>query len=126
MLSAMPDEPSRRSGRVDSVLDGALGVLGQLSARLRAGADRVLDRIEDPEETLAFGRRRMLDRLERLRRAVAGVAEAERALALQVAAVNDELAATRGRLGGTVGGARPGTVGEARRVPTRRREPSPR
>ncbi len=93
----MPDDrPDRGAENGErSPLGDALGALSRLSARLRASANQVFDRLEDPDETIANARRRLSDRLERLRRAVAGVANAERALQLQISQLQQSAGGSR-------------------------------
>ncbi len=104
----MPDDrPDRGPENGErSPLGDALGALSRLSARLRASANQVLDRLEDPDETIANARRRLSDRLERLRRAVARVANAERALHLQISQLQQSAGGSPGpsaSTGGTAG-----------------------
>ena len=57
----------------------------RLSTILKAKASKVLDRAEDPRETLDYSYQRMLDQLTQVRRGVADVATSRKRLELQAA-----------------------------------------
>ena len=62
-----------------------MGLMGRFSTIVRAKASKVLDRAEDPRETLDYSYEKQLEMLQKVRRGVAEVATSKKRIELQAA-----------------------------------------
>ncbi|GAA1387954.1 PspA/IM30 family protein [Luteococcus peritonei] len=67
------------------------GIFQRLSTIFHAKADKALDRVEDPRETLDYSYQRQLDLLQKVRRGVADVATSRKRVELQASQLNSEV-----------------------------------
>jgi phage shock protein A len=67
------------------------GIFSRLSTIFRAKADKALDRMEDPRETLDYSYQRQLELLQKVRRGVADVATSRKRVELQANQLNSEV-----------------------------------
>jgi len=66
------------------------GVFSRISAILHAKTNKVLDRVEDPRETLDLSYEKQLESLQKVRRSVADVATARKRIELQAAQIQKQ------------------------------------
>jgi phage shock protein A len=69
-----------------------MGAFGRLADIIRAKVNKLLDRVEDPRDTLDLSYEKQLDNLQKLRRGVAEVATARKRIELQTAALDQQSA----------------------------------
>jgi phage shock protein A len=74
-----------------------MGAFGRLADIIRAKVNRLLDRAEDPRDTLDLSYEKQLDNLQKLRRGVAEVATARKRIELQSAALDQQAAKLQGQ-----------------------------
>ncbi|MVA77374.1 PspA/IM30 family protein [Auraticoccus sp. F435] len=67
------------------------GIFQRLSTIFRAKADKALDRVEDPRETLDYSYQRQLELLQKVRRGVADVATSRKRVELQATQLNTQM-----------------------------------
>ncbi|MDO5681926.1 MAG: PspA/IM30 family protein [Propionibacteriaceae bacterium] len=67
------------------------GFLNRLSTVFRAKADKALDKMEDPRETLEYSYKRQLELLQKVRRGVADVATSRKKVELQATQLNTQI-----------------------------------
>ncbi|RCK69521.1 PspA/IM30 family protein [Desertihabitans brevis] len=67
------------------------GIFQRLSTIFRAKADKALDRVEDPRETLDYSYQRQLELLQKVRRGVADVATSRKRVELQATQLNTQV-----------------------------------
>lgn len=67
------------------------GIFERISLIFRAKADKALDKMEDPRETLDYSYQRQLDLLQKVRRGVADVATSRKRVELQATKLNGEM-----------------------------------
>lgn len=67
------------------------GIFGRISMIFRAKADKALDRMEDPRETLDYSYQRQLELLQKVRRGVADVATSRKRVELQANKMSGEV-----------------------------------
>ncbi|HSN44042.1 MAG TPA: PspA/IM30 family protein [Propionibacteriaceae bacterium] len=67
------------------------GIFERISLIFRAKADKALDRVEDPRQTLDYSYQRQLDLLQKVRRGVADVATSRKRVELQATAMAGEM-----------------------------------
>ncbi|GAB3698171.1 hypothetical protein GCM10028815_02510 [Mariniluteicoccus flavus] len=67
------------------------GFMQRMSTVFRAKADKALDRVEDPRETLDYSYQRQLELLQKVRRGVADVATSRKRVELQATQLNQQL-----------------------------------
>ena len=67
------------------------GIFSRISTIFRAKADKALDRMEDPRETLDYSYQRQLELLQKVRRGVADVATSRKRVELQANQLNSEV-----------------------------------
>ncbi|MGY4721333.1 PspA/IM30 family protein [Naumannella cuiyingiana] len=67
------------------------GVFKRMSMIFRAKADKALDKVEDPRETLDYSYQRQLDLLQKVRRGVADVATSRKRVELQANQLNQQI-----------------------------------
>lgn len=60
------------------------GIFARLSTVFRSKANKALDKVEDPRETLDYSYQRQLDMLQKVRRGVADVATSRKRVELQM------------------------------------------
>src|SRR6187551_3008232 len=61
-----------------------MGVMKRVSLVFKAKANKALDKMEDPRETLDYSYQRQLEMLQKVRRGVADVATSRKRLELQI------------------------------------------
>src|SRR5512135_2568491 len=69
-----------------------MGVMKRVSLVFKAKANRALDKMEDPRETLDLSYQRQLEMLTRVRRGVADVATSRKRIELQLGALEQQAA----------------------------------
>ena len=69
-----------------------MGVMKRLTAIVQAKANKVMDRVEDPRETLDLSYEKQLEQLQQVRRGVADVATARKRIELQATALQQSAA----------------------------------
>ncbi len=67
------------------------GIFSRFSTIFRAKADKALDKMEDPRETLDYSYQRQLELLQKVRRGVADVATSRKRVELQATQLNGEV-----------------------------------
>ena len=67
------------------------GIFERISLIFRAKADKALDRVEDPRQTLDYSYQRQLDLLQKVRRGVADVATSRKRVELQANQLSGEM-----------------------------------
>ena len=67
------------------------GIFSRISTVFRAKADKALDKMEDPRETLDYSYQRQLELLQKVRRGVADVATSRKRVELQATQLNSEV-----------------------------------
>lgn len=67
------------------------GIFQRISTIFRAKADKALDKVEDPRQTLDYSYQRQLDLLQKVRRGVADVATSRKRVELQAAQLNTQV-----------------------------------
>src|SRR2546430_16356526 len=67
-----------------------MSVMKRVSLIFRAKANKALDRMEDPRETLDYSYQRQLEMLQRVRRGVADVATSRKRLELQISQLEQQ------------------------------------
>lgn len=67
------------------------GIFSRISTIFRAKADKALDKMEDPRETLDYSYQRQLELLQKVRRGVADVATSRKRVELQANQLNGEV-----------------------------------
>ena len=67
------------------------GIFSRISTVFRAKADKALDKMEDPRETLDYSYQRQLELLQKVRRGVADVATSRKRVELQANQLNGEV-----------------------------------
>lgn len=67
------------------------GIFNRFSTIFRAKADKALDKMEDPRETLDYSYQRQLELLQKVRRGVADVATSRKRVELQATQLNGEV-----------------------------------
>src|SRR5689334_18348974 len=106
-----------------------MGVMKRVSLVFKAKANKALDKMEDPRETLDYSYERQLELLAKVRRGVADVATSRKRLELQLGQLRQSADRLRSEAREAVGVGRDDLAREAlrRRPPSRRRSPrSPR
>jgi phage shock protein A len=84
-------DPGRCSGKAsDEGMVAPMGVMKRVTMVFRAKANRALDRMEDPRETLDYSYQTQLELLQKVRRGVADVATSRKRLELQVNQLNQQ------------------------------------
>ncbi len=68
-----------------------MGIFARISMIFRAKADKALDRVEDPRETLDYSYQRQLELLQKVRRGVADVATSRKRVELQANQLSGEM-----------------------------------
>ena len=68
-----------------------MSVMKRVSLIFRAKADKALDRMEDPRETLDYSYKQQVEMLTRVRRGVADVATSRKRVELQMNSLQKEL-----------------------------------
>jgi phage shock protein A len=68
-----------------------MGVMKRVSLIFRAKADKALDRMEDPRETLDYSYKQQVEMLTRVRRGVADVATSRKRVELQMVSLQKEI-----------------------------------
>jgi phage shock protein A len=81
-LSATPDALWQREP--DEGMVAPMGVMKRVQLVFRAKANKALDRMEDPRETLDYSYQQQLELLQKVRRGVADVATSRKRLELQL------------------------------------------
>src|ERR1700733_4132368 len=72
--------------------DGGMAFMKRLSGVVQAKANKVLDRVEDPRETLDLSYEKQLEQLQQVRKGVADVATARKRLELQAQQLQSQAA----------------------------------
>jgi phage shock protein A len=85
-MSMTPDAPRRRGS--DEGMVAPMGVMKRVQLVFRAKANKALDRMEDPRETLDYSYQQQLELLQKVRRGVADVATSRKRLELQLNQLN--------------------------------------
>ena len=67
------------------------GIFQRMSTIFHAKADKALDRVEDPRETLDYSYQKQLDLLQKVRRGVADVATSRKRVELQANQLNEQV-----------------------------------
>lgn len=67
------------------------GIFERLSTIFRSKANKALDKVEDPRETLDYSYQRQLDMLQKVRRGVADVATSRKRVELQATQLNSQV-----------------------------------
>jgi phage shock protein A len=80
----------RRSGDTDEGKVALMGVMKRVSTIFRAKANKALDRMEDPRETLDYSYQTQLELLQKVRRGVADVATSRKRVELQMNQVQQQ------------------------------------
>jgi hypothetical protein len=70
----------------------SMSVMKRVSLIFRAKADKALDRMEDPRETLDYSYKQQVEMLTRVRRGVADVATSRKRVELQMTSLQKEIA----------------------------------
>jgi len=74
-----------------------MSLMKRMSLIFRSKANKVLDRAEDPRETLDYSYQRQLDLLSKVRRGVADVATSRKRIELQIAQLEQQAAKLQGQ-----------------------------
>ncbi len=80
--------PTNRTGRTQPLMPG---IFQRIAMIFRSKADKALNKVEDPRETLDYSYQRQLDLLQKVRRGVADVATSRKRVELQANQLNNEL-----------------------------------
>src|SRR5271165_2140483 len=86
LLAPVP-RPRTRRGSGELLTEGMvapMGVMKRVTMVFRAKANKALDRMEDPRETLDYSYQTQLELLQKVRRGVADVATSRKRVELQV------------------------------------------
>ncbi len=67
-----------------------MGILKRISMIFRAKTNQVLDKVEDPRQTLDYSYQKQLELLTKVRRGVADVATSRKRIELQIAQLNEQ------------------------------------
>lgn len=86
-----------------AAVGGAMGVMRRVATIFEAKANKVLDRLEDPRETLEYSYQRQLEMLTQVKDGVSSVVAARKRAELQMSALRSEQAALGGQGGLTSG-----------------------
>jgi phage shock protein A len=79
-----PRSDPRRAADSDEGMVAPMGVMKRVQLVFRAKANKALDRMEDPRETLDYSYQQQLELLQKVRRGVADVATSRKRIELQV------------------------------------------
>jgi phage shock protein A len=90
-----------------------MGLTKRMSAIFKAKASKILDRAEDPRETLDYSYERMLEQLTKVRRGVADVATSRKRIELQAAKLQESGAKLEGQARQAIGAGREDLAREA-------------
>ena len=82
-LSETPDAPPA-AGTLTEGMVAPMGVMKRVTMVFRAKANKALDRMEDPRETLDYSYQTQLELLQKVRRGVADVATSRKRVELQI------------------------------------------
>src|SRR5256885_13062758 len=93
--------------------DARMSLTKRMSAIFKAKASKILDRAEDPRETLDYSYERMLEQLTKVRRGVADVATSRKRIELQAAKLQESGAKLEGQARQAIGAGREDLAREA-------------
>src|SRR2546429_8946575 len=92
--------------------DARMSLTKRMSAIFKAKASKILDRAEDPRETLDYSYERMLEQLTKVRRGVADVATSRKRIELQAAKLQESGTKLEGQARQAIGAGREGLARE--------------
>ena len=90
-----------------------MGVFSRMSLIFRSKANKAMDKMEDPRETLDYSYQKQLELLQKVRRGVADVATSRKRIELQIARIKQESDKLHGQAQQALGAGREDLAREA-------------